>query len=98
MKDDAGILARKLFDEDSAKARGKRNRGSDPQVSRRGVGEKLHVLDGLPQFIECDDAAIEQGASVNRGLDTLGATVEEPDAERVLHVSNRPGYGRLRHR
>src|SRR5271169_6265329 len=73
-------------------AGGKRFRATDPDLSRRRISQKFDVSDPLPEFVEGDLTATDQGLPVKRRLDAAWAAVEKPHADRTLQV----GYG-LRH-
>ena len=71
---------------------------SDPNFAGRGVGKKLDLLDALPQFIERGEPVLENGATIERRLDTLPAAFEKTHAERVLQIGNRLRHDRMRNR
>src|SRR5713226_5645431 len=98
MKHYVRILSGESIDDGRNEACGNGDRGANAYFPRRGVSEEFDVLHGLPQFVERDEAALEQCTPVNCGLDTLWATVEETNTERVFHVGDRLRYRRLRHR
>src|SRR5713101_1793279 len=98
MKHNVRILSGEPIDDGRNEARGNGDRGANAYFPRRGVSEEFDVLHGLPQLVERDVAAIEQRAPINRGLDTLWATVEETHTECVFHVGDRLRYRGLRHR
>src|SRR5271163_4406422 len=70
-------------------AGGKRFRATDPDLSRRRISQKFDVSDPLPEFVEGDLTATDQGLPVKRRLDAAWAAVEKPHADRTLQV----GYG-----
>ena len=65
------------------------NRGADPYFSRRRIGQKFDVFDGLLQFIKGGRSAIEKRTAIDRGLDALRATFKKPYAQSVFQVGNR---------
>ncbi len=70
-------------------AGGKRLRATDPDLSRRWISQKFDVSDCLPELVEGDLTATEQGFPVKRRVDAARAAVEKPHADRTLQV----GYG-----
>ena len=97
MNGDARILPGKPIDDRGSKAGGNDDGSPNPYFASLGVGEKLDMFYSLPQLIEGDEAAIEKGAPINRGLYALRTAIQETDPERVFHVGNRLRYCRLRH-
>ena len=62
---------------------------ADPNFAGRRVGKKFDLLDALPELIECGEPVLENRATIERGLDTLPAALEQTHAERVLEIGNR---------
>jgi hypothetical protein len=52
----------------------------------------------LPQLVEDRSPVLEQGASIERRLDSAAAAIKQRHTQCVLEVGNRLGYDRLRHR
>jgi hypothetical protein len=98
MNGDARILPGKPIDDRGSKAGGNDDGSPNPYFASLGVGEELDMFYSLPQLIEGNEAAIEKGAPINRGLYALRTAIQETDPERVFHVGNRLRYCRLRHR
>src|SRR3954470_17814793 len=69
---------------------------SDADFPHRRISEKLDVLDALPQLVEDRQSSLDERAAVLRRLDAMGASVQERHSERMLQVSDRPRYRRLR--
>ena len=62
-----------------------------------GFRQELDLPDTLLQFVECGEAAPEQGMAIARGLDAVRATFQKPHADGVLETGDYFRYGRLRH-
>src|SRR5436190_859733 len=88
MKRYAPMLPQQPIDHDLDHSRCKRVRASDPEFSRRRIGKKVNLVDALVQFVEDGNAAFDEGAAILSWLDTLRASIEEPDAEVVFHVGD----------
>ena len=69
--------------------------GSDPELARRRIGEKLDFPHSLIEFIEGGDAAFEQRAAILRGLDAVRTAVEQRYTEYLFCVGKRSRNGRL---
>ena len=70
-------------------SRGERLRAADPQLSRGRIGKKADLLYALLQLVEHGNPALQQGAPVHRGVDTLRMALEQADAERMFERSDR---------
>lgn len=61
------------------------------ELAGRRVGQKLDVSYALLQFIECDQAASQQGLAINSWHDAPAGTIEKTHAQCVLQIANRLG-------
>src|SRR5258706_16296620 len=89
---------RQAIDHRGNKALGKNDGATKPHLAYRWIGEMLDLPDGLTQLIKGDSAAIEKSPRVDRWLDPVWRAIEQPRAERLLHVGDRFRNGRLRDR
>ncbi len=69
---------------------------ADGEFTRRRVGEELDPLEPPAHLVEYVDGRLEQCPSIRRGLNPLGAAVEQTDAQRLLQLGNRLGDNRMR--
>ena len=70
-----------------------RLRSADAQLADVRIGQKLDLLDALPDLIEHRCGAFDQRAAVQRRLNALRGAVEQANTERVFDLRHR-----LRHR
>src|SRR5262245_28034462 len=61
---------------------------SNPQLARRWVRQKLNVPDALFELVKRGNAPPEQRLAIDGRLDALRASIEKPDAERMLEVGD----------
>src|SRR5262249_52599105 len=73
-----------------------RFRTSDAQLTGCGIGQEFDVPAALLQFVERRHTAPQECASVDRRLDTVRPTIEQPHTEDVLEIRDHLGYGRMR--
>ena len=90
LKGKAGISLTQAMDDARDESGSDCNRACDPELSSRGVGKELNIFNALSELIENRDAALQQGAAVRRGLDSMGAAVNQAHPKRVFEVCNRP--------
>ena len=87
MKRHPRILPRKAIDNGRDKSCCHRFGTSDPYFSSIGIGQKFDLFHALPELVEHGDAALEQCAAVDRGLDPMRSPVEEAEPDSMLDVS-----------
>src|SRR5262249_33231215 len=69
---------------------------TDPQLSRRRVGQEFDVPHALSDFMQDRAARLDARAAVVRRFDAAPAAVEKPNAERVFQICDRSRYSGLR--
>ncbi len=92
---DTGIAAGEPIDDDGNEAPGQKMGASDPDLPRRGIGEKLDGLQALPEVIEDGHAAIEQRAAAFGRFHALAVAIEQAYPHSTLQFRDRFGNGRL---
>jgi hypothetical protein len=91
------ILTGEAIDDRGQNAGGKRFRASDPDLADRRVDQVFDVPDALPQLVECNPAALEEGMTIERRFDAARAAVQKPHSDGRLEIGDRLGNDRLRH-
>src|SRR5215470_16596649 len=89
MKDQPRVAAGQALDDSGKEARGNCDGASDSQLPGCRISEKFDVPCGLFQLIEGDNATIQKGLRIDRGLDAARVTIEKAYAECVFHVGDR---------
>ena len=69
---------------------------SDPDLSRGRVCKKLYVLHAMAQLVEGGLAATEQDAPGLGKADTVRISLQQPHAENMLQLTDRPRDDRMR--
>jgi len=70
---------------------------SNPHLADTWISQELNVSNSLLQFIEDDMPARKQRMRIDRGLDTLGASVEKPNPKCILQARDGFRNGGLGH-
>ena len=106
MKLNSPMLTRETFDQWRDDRTGKCLSGSNPQFSRRWIGEELNVSDTLSQFVKHRDTTSDKRAAIRRRLYASRAAIEQTNAERMFQLRDGPRqrwlgrpelFGRLAH-
>jgi hypothetical protein len=90
-------LTGEAIDDRGQNAGSKRFRASDPDLADRRIGKRFNIPDTLPQLVECNLAAPEEGLTVKRRLDSARAAVQKPHPDGRLEIGDGLGNDRLRH-
>src|SRR5258708_2207309 len=89
IESNARIESREAFDDRRKKSGGDTFRTANTELARGRIGQELQFLHPLLELIEDRRAAPHQRVAVGSRLNAIAASVEQPNAERVLHVGYR---------
>jgi len=90
------MLAHQSIDDFWDEARHHHVGAADSYVTGSRVGQELKPLHAASQVVEYGNAAVEECATIQRGLDALRTPIEETNAERMLEIGDRSGDDRMR--
>jgi hypothetical protein len=97
-KVDPRVLLPHALHDGRAETGNQRFRATEAQLSCRGVGHELDLVDACLEIIKNRQATLEQGAPVWRWLYSLGAAIEQVDPEQLFEIGDHFGDDRLRNR
>src|SRR3954470_4941188 len=81
---DAWMEAAEFLNKRSQESARKRVGTADPHLALRRISKKLDVADALLEFVRRRHATLEQGATIDRRLDSFRTAVKQTNAECVL--------------
>ena len=96
MQSYAGISLREVLRDRGQHAGHRDLRAADAQFPGIGSGQEFELAQALPHLVEDGHAAFEQRLAIGGELDSLGAAVEQPDAQGMLQVGDGLGDDRVR--
>jgi hypothetical protein len=86
----ARITQRQPVDDRGKEASGDRDQRREAHFTCRGIGEELDVLDASLELVENRNAPFDEGAAIGRRQDAPRTAIEEPNAERIFEIGDRP--------